>query len=355
MNGRDASGAGGRRADRRDRRADRGDRRADADRNPGDAPDGLSVRDLLRGVLAAVRSRPTAELALVAVPIPALLVAVALLPGTEAWRFSLAADGVLESRTTLWTAFASSFVHTNASHLADNVVNYWLLVAVAYPLSVIAGWRRRFLYATVIYLAVVPLASAAATLAVLGSVTDAPAAGFSDVNNALLGYLVVVWFAALASERGPADGAEGGVEGAEESVASARSGADGASNRPRRRVGVDPRWSAVAVCGSLAVVFAVPSGVDYFPALPAVGALFAAVAVLTAVALLAGGGRPRVVGLDLPAPRELLYVCGASVAVAGVIGSLVVVPFGSNVYAHLVGYVVGFTVPFLAVTTGDRA
>ncbi|MWV64258.1 rhomboid family intramembrane serine protease [Halorubrum sp. JWXQ-INN 858] len=339
MNGRDASGAGG-------RRADQGDRRADADRDPGDAPDGLSVRDLLRGVLAAVRSRPTAELALVAVPIPALLVAVALLPGTEAWRFSLAADGVLESRTTLWTAFASSFVHTNASHLADNVVNYWLLVAVAYPLSVIAGWRRRFLYAAVIYLAVVPLASAAATLAVLGSVTDAPAAGFSDVNNALLGYLVVVWFAALASETGPAD--SGGADGAE-------GGTDGASNRPRRRVGVDPRWSAVAVCGSLAVVFAVPSGVDYFPALPAVGALFAAVAVLAAAALLAGSGRPRVVGLDLPAPRELLYVCGASVAVAGVIGSLVVVPFGSNVYAHLVGYVVGFSVPFLAVIAGDRA
>jgi len=287
---------------------------------------------LFASLLVALRLRPPAEIALVFLPLPALLIAVSLLPGTEAWRLSLAADGVFESRWTLWTAFASSFVHTSSGHLLDNVVNYWLLLAVAYPLSVVAGWRRRLLYATLTYLAVVPLVSAWATIVALGGLTDAPTAGFSDVNSALLGYLVAVWFAALATETDCPIG---------EGPGGAGSGSE--------RVGVDARWSVVAVFASLTVAYVVPSGVGYFPPLPAVGALFAVTAAVAAAGLYAAVGRPHVVGIGLDPARELLYVTGASVALAGVIGSLVVVPFGSNVFAHLVGYVVGFTVPFLGV------
>ncbi len=299
---------------------------------------GPTVRGLTRAVIAAVRSRPPMDLFLAAVPIPALLVAVSLLPGTEAWRFSLAAEGVLENRATLWTAFASSFVHTSPTHLVDNVVNYWLLVAVAYPLSVIAGWRRRLLYAMVVFLAVVPLVSAWATLAVLGTVTDAPAAGFSDVNAALLGYLLVVWFVALSSERRRSG------DGAEPSVTRTEMGESG----------IDPRWSIVVALAALAVVFLSPSGVGYFPPLPNVAALLAVAAVVAGVALHVSTGRPRIAGLKLPASRELLYVTAGSVALAGVIGSLVIVPFGSNVYAHLVGFVVGFIVPYVAVAVDAR-
>ncbi|MDZ5810722.1 rhomboid family intramembrane serine protease [Halorubrum sp. AD140] len=292
---------------------------------PGDGRDDPTPptrRGLSAALLAAVRSRPPAEIALVALPIPALLVAVSLAPGTDAWRLSLSTAGVFESRQALWTAFASSFVHTTPEHLVDNIANYWLLLAVAYPLSVVAGWRRRLLWATVAYLLVVPLASAWATLVALGGLTNAPTAGFSDVNSALLGYLVVVWFAALATETG-GDGAEHG----------------------RTAIGVDARWSAVVALGSLALAYLAPSGVGYFPPLPAVGALFALSAALVAVALSAAAGRPRVVGLDLAPERELLYVTGGSVAAAGVVGSLVIVPFGSNVFAHLAGYVVGAAVP----------
>ncbi|WP_418281399.1 hypothetical protein [Halorubrum sp. DTA98] len=292
---------------------------------------GPTLRSVVTSVIAAIRSRPRAELALVAVPIPTLLVTVSLLPGSDAWRLSLAAEGVLASRWTLWTAFASSFVHTSTTHLVDNVVNYWLLVAVAYPLSAIAGWERRLLYATVVYLAVVPLVSAWATLAVLGAVTNAPAAGFSDVNSALLGYLAVVWFAALATEGRSEDAVE-------------RPTVDGPGP-----IGVDARWALVLVLASLSLTFLAPSGVDYFPPIPAVGGLFAIGAGLAGIGLFRAVGRPRVVGLNLTPARELLYVTGASVAVAGVLGSLVVVPFGSNVYAHLVGYVVGFSVAFLGV------
>jgi membrane associated rhomboid family serine protease len=291
----------------------------------GDPPP-PTLRGLLASVRAAARSQPPRDLFLIAVPLPALLVAVSLTPGTDAWRLSLATDGVFESRWALWTAFASSFVHASPAHLIDNLVNYWLLVAVAYPLSVVAGWRGRLLGSTAIYLAVVPLVSAWATIVALGGLTNAPTAGFSDVNSALLGYVVVVWFAALATETG----AEGGRD-------------------PGSAAGVDARWAVVAALGSLAVAYLAPSGVGYFPSLPAVGSLFALCAALVAAGLYVGVGRPRVVGLGLAPERELLYVTGASVAAAGVIGSLVVVPFGSNVFAHLAGYVVGVAVPLVGV------
>jgi len=311
--------------------------RAEGDsRGEGDAPDGddpPTLRGLLASVAAAVRSRPPTDLFLIALPLPTLLVAVSLMPGTDAWRLSLATGGVFESRWALWTAFASSFVHASPGHLLDNLVNYWLLVAVAYPLSVVAGWRRRLLGATAIYLAVVPLASAWATIVALGGLTDAPTAGFSDVNSALLGYVVVVWFAALATE----------TAGNETNGERDRTGG------ARPAVGVDARWSVVAALGSLALAYLAPSGVGYFPSLPAVGSLFALCAALVAVGLYIGVGRPRVVGLDLSPERELLYVTGASDAVAGVIGSLVIVPFGSNVFAHLAGYVVGVAVPLVGV------
>lgn len=297
------------------------------------APDPPTLRGLLASVRAAVRAQPPRDLFLVAVPLPALLVAVSLTPGTDAWRLSLATGGVFESRWALWTAFASSFVHASPAHLLDNLVNYWLLVAVAYPLSVVAGWRGRLLGAAAVYLAVVPLASAWATIVALGGLTNAPTAGFSDVNSALLGYVVVVWFAALATEAGE----EGDPDG------------DDGDAPAGPAVGVDARWAVVAALGSLALAYLAPSGVGYFPSLPAVGSLFAVCAALVAVGLYAGVGRPRVVGLDLPPERELLYVTGASVAAAGVIGSLVVVPFGSNVFAHLAGYVVGVAVPLVGV------
>ncbi|GAB6878484.1 hypothetical protein JCM17823_07580 [Halorubrum gandharaense] len=294
-----------------------------------------TVRRLARSVVTAVRSRPPAELAVVFLAVPTMLVAVAAAPGTENWRFSLAAEGVLTGRWTLWTAFASSFVHTSTGHLVDNVVNYWLVMGVAYPLSVIAGWRRRLAVVAVGSLVVVPVVSAWATLVTLGDLTNASAAGFSDLNNALLGYLLVVWFAALATEQPGSAAAEG-------------------THHQGAAPAVDPRWAFVAALASLAVVFAVPSGVTYFPPRPGVAVPLAAGAGGVALHLIRTRGHPRIVGLDLSPERELLYVTGASVVVAGVVGSLVVVPFGSNAYAHLVGYLVGLAAALGALVTADR-
>lgn len=290
----------------------------------------LSVRRLSSQVLLAARSQPFADLLFVFGALPTVLVGVFFLPGTASWQLSLAAESVFESRRVLWTAFASSFVHTTTDHLFDNVFNYWLVVVVAYPLSIIAGWRRRFFVMVAVYLAIVPFISAWATIVALGGVTNAPTAGFSDVNSALLGYLIVVWFAAVETDM-------------------RRDPLTGESRRPA----VDPRWAAVVAFGSLAVVYLVPSGAGYFPPIPTVGALFAVVAVGIAAVLYALVGRPVLRAAAIAPERELLYVAAASVAVAGVIGSLVLVPFGSNVFAHLAGYAVGFALPFLTVIANE--
>jgi len=150
------------------------------------------------------------------------------------------------------------------------------------------------------------------------------------VNSALLGYLVAVWFAALAAECDRV--------------------------RSETPAGVDPRWSVVVAFASLALAYLAPSGAGYFRRCPPWGRCSRVGAVLAAAGLYtAAVGRPQVAGLDLGPERELLYVTGASVAAAGVIGSLVLVPFGSNVFAHLAGYVVGFTVPFLGVLADGTA
>jgi len=160
----------------------------------------------------------------------------------------------------------------------------------------------------VVYLAVVPLVSAWATIVTLGGVTDALTAGFSDVNSALLGYLVAVWFAALAAECDRV--------------------------RSETPAGVDPRWSVVVAFASLALAYLAPSGAGYFRRRPPWGRCSRSERSSPRPGCTPRSGARK--WRDSMGPeRELLYVTGASVAAAGVIGSLVLVPFGSNVCSHI--------------------
>jgi len=286
----------------------------------GDGPRRALVRRLVRSLVAGVRRSPPADLAVGFLFVPAVLVALQLWPGSAAWRLSLSAEGVFASRWTLWTAFASSFVHSGWPHLLDNLVSYWLVAAALYPLAALAGWRRRLAETALALLSIVPFVSAWASLAVLGPLTDLPASGFSDVAAALLGTLLVVEFVAL------------------ERLGGARRDADA----PR----VDARWSGVAFALSLAMAFGAPSRAPYFPRLPVVAALCLLVAGLAATYLRLDVGWPRPV--DLPEPQELAVVYGACVVGAGVVGSLLLAAPGTNVPAHLAGYVVGFVTPYAA-------
>lgn len=273
------------------------------------------VADEIRtAIRLAIRESPTGELLAVFLVVPAVLTALYLLPGTDEWSLSLAVEGLFRSRWTLWTAFASSYVHTDPGHLLHNVAAFWMVMGVAYPLSVLAGWRRHLLSVAVVCLFVVPFASAWTTLVILGAITNVPSSGFSDVNSGFLGYLLVVWF--VAAER-ISDGA------------------------------VDRRLAFVAAPVSVAAVLAAPETVAYFPPLPRAAAACLAIAAVLAGLLVRDGALPGPVGLD-PVP-EFALVVGASVLLAGILGSMVIVPMGSNAWAHLAGYVVGLCVALPAV------
>lgn len=272
-----------------------------------------SLREVAAEVRAAireaVRSISAVEFVLVYLAVPAVLVGLYLLPGTDAWSLSLGAESLASNRWTLWTAFASSYVHTNPGHLLNNVAAYLMVMGVAYPLSACSGWRRRLTSVAVCCLFVVPFASAWTSLVTLGAITDVPSAGFSDVNAGFLGYLLVVWFVA----------AERLTEGA-----------------------IDRRFAFVAAPASVGAVLAAPETVAYFPPLRGVAAACLAVAAVIAATLVRHGALPRRVDLD-PVP-EFVLVVGASVLLAGLLGSMVIVPMGSNAWAHLAGYVVGLAV-----------
>ena len=258
---------------------------------------------------------PPVEQYLLLVALPAALSLSWLLGIGDGLRFSLAADSVVVDGRTLLTAFISNYIHVSGRHLFDNLLNFWLTLFGLYPLVSIAGWERRFRRLTVACLLVVPFVVAWVTLATLGQVTNQPSAGFSGIVAAFLG---VVPVALVAAGGKLTDGA------------------------------LDPAWSVVPFFGSLAVVFAVPS-VWYFPVQPLV-AIGCAGAALLAAGLLWWVAPPRGIvaaGRSLSADHRLALLIGATVFVFGVVGALVIVPFGTNVWGHLTGYVTGFLFAYL--------
>ncbi|MBO4248787.1 hypothetical protein IL252_13265 [Halomicrobium sp. IBSBa] len=87
---------------------------------------------------------------------------------------------------TLLTAATAPFVHLSTSHLAVNVVGYFLVVPVAYLLSVASGRRSRFFAAFFTFVLVFPVLLSYLNLAV---VRPAAGTGFSGVTMAFVGYL----------------------------------------------------------------------------------------------------------------------------------------------------------------------
>ena len=279
------------------------------------------LRTLLGVPVTALRwwrrttTAPLAEQYLLLFALPATLSLSWLLGIGEGLGFSLAVDSVTADGRTLLTAFTANYVHVSGRHLFDNLLNFWLTLFGLYPLVSIAGWERQFRRLTVGYLLVVPFVVAWVTLATLGQVTDQPSAGFSGIVAAFLGLVPVVLAAA---------------------------GGELTDGR------LDPAWSVVPFFASLAVVFAVPS-VWYFPAEPLV-ALGCGGAGLLAAGLLWWVEPPREIiaaAQPLSADHRLALLIGTTVFVFGVVGALVIVPPGTNVWGHLTGYVVGFLLPYL--------
>lgn len=113
--------------------------------------------------------------------VPILLVGVFTLPA--ATRQSLVFE---YTDPTLVTAVAAPFVHLGAGHLAVNVLAYFVVVPVAYVLSVASGRRVRFLAAFFTFVLVFPALLSVLNLAV---VRPTGGVGFSGVVMAFVGYL----------------------------------------------------------------------------------------------------------------------------------------------------------------------
>lgn len=113
--------------------------------------------------------------------VPAVLVAVFVLPTgiRRSMGFEFTDPSVL-------TAFTSAFVHLDPAHLLVNLSLYLLVVPVSFVLSVSSGSRRRFYTIFVTFLLVFPLVLSYLNLAVL---RPAVALGFSGVVMAFVGYL----------------------------------------------------------------------------------------------------------------------------------------------------------------------
>lgn len=139
--------------------------------------DGQSLASVLR---EAVRVRDCLALAVV----PLVLVAVFLLPveTRRALAFAYHDPSILH-------AYTAHFVHLRVEHLASNVLGYGLLAGVGYVLAVVAGNRRLFGVAAVTYVLAFPLVLSALNLAVP---RRALGYGFSGVNMAFAGLLGVV-------------------------------------------------------------------------------------------------------------------------------------------------------------------
>jgi len=250
--------------------------------------------------------------------VPVALGLVYLLP--SATRRALVFD---YTSPTLSTAFASAFVHLDPGHLLVNVVLYVLLAATSLALDLASGHRRRFYTAFPTFVLVFPAVLAYLNLAVPRSATTL---GFSGVAMAFAGYLPLALADYLDArfDIGPATqlapvlflSSLGLV-----SVLSVRSASDP----------VGDRAALLALAASL-------------------GALRYALAVVERSDL-----RARC--------RRLLGTSGAAELTALAAALVFTVPFVAfpaspgrgagvlNLYIHLLGYALGFLVPFVTATT----
>ena len=134
----------------------------------------------------AVLTRGSLLDAALMVAVPAVLVAVYLLPLSvrRAMTFEY-------GDPTLLTAFTAHFVHLSAGHLGANLAGYALLVPTAYLLSALAGRRRLFRVVFVGYLLALPLALSGLNAL---QARSAVGYGFSGVVLGYLGYLPMAVF-----------------------------------------------------------------------------------------------------------------------------------------------------------------
>ncbi|WP_138004993.1 hypothetical protein [Halalkalirubrum salinum] len=249
------------------------------------------------------------ELAVSFGAIPAVLTAIWILPIGYEWGLSLAAESIREPGV-LVSAYTLNYVHVDAQHLFDNVLNYVVTLAAIYPLVGIAGWRQRLAVAGGVYLTIGPAAITWLTLSAIGGTTPRLTVGFSGLTATLLGFLLVALFAAT----------------------------EAATDRS-----IQASWAVIPFVVSIAATLLFSS----IAPVPLRGDL---VALCTGVTLFSIGAvlrsRPRYPSLDDHVLLAILI--GSTIYTVGVLGALFLVPNGTNIWGHFGGYLFGFSFAYVA-------
>ena len=278
---------------------------------PGPKPRTAAERPFLERTRRKVRALDLALL----FAIPALLVLVYALP--EAFRDEFV---LYYLEPTLLTAFASHFVHLEATHLLANLLGYGLLAGVGYLLAVHGNCRRFFLSALLVIVLVFPLVLSGLNLAVP---RNAVSYGFSGVNMALLGLLPLVLGEYLRATFTP--------------------------TLERRHVGL-----AYFVATAIIALIAVPIALSTV----ALATTSVGIAGLYAHGLLQRHWQLRRLGreiLERPGYGELALAGGVVFVSYLFVAFPADVVYGTavlNIYVHFLGYSLGFIGPYLVLEAG---
>ncbi|MFC7096466.1 hypothetical protein [Halobaculum marinum] len=269
-----------------------------------------------RSVRAELRRRGRVRDCLALAVVPAVLVAVFLLP--ESTRRGLA---FVYQRPTLATAYTAHFVHLSLDHLLANVLGYVLLAGTGYVLAVLAGARRLFGAAAATNLLAFPVVLSALNLAIP---RDAVGYGFSGVTMAFAGLLAVV-------------------------------GAAYAGRRLHPAVGVRHAPGAFFAVLALVSVIVLPS-VPLAWALASVAALGALGYVGSAARALRSPAAPSAWrGVSDPGWSDILVVAAVVFFGYPFVGFPADVRSGgtlTNVYVHLLGFCLAFLVAYVCAESG---
>jgi membrane associated rhomboid family serine protease len=262
--------------------------------------------------------------ALVAAPL--VLVGVFLLPAEL--RRSLVFD---YTDPSLPTAFASAFVHLDTTHLLVNLATYGLVVPVVFVLSVVSGRRQQFFTAFVTFLLVLPVLLSYLNLAILRS---SVAFGFSGVVMAFAGYLplALAAYADVHFDIGP-------------------------------RTSLAPVlfFLALGLIAALSVQSVVPDNATVF-----LGTSGLVIATLLSAVLYGVSVYQRGTGFVRKTRRAAARSGYFELAVTGLV-LVFALPFvgfptdptlgdgAVNLYVHLLGYALGFLVPYVFTELRERA
>lgn len=234
------------------------------------------------------------------IALPALLAAIETLPQTVQDSLTLHIES-----PTLWGAYLSNFVHGGTSHLVANIANYVLLMAVLLSLAIYADWKRELYLTTIFFLTVLPLIVSAYSVWTLQGSGVVRTYGFSGIDAAFLGLLPVATFAFL-----------------------------------RREVSSNIRLhhSLVLVAVEMALILFGWGGLS-------ISVIGLSVLAILGTGLLYWDTRGEWGTLtDTPEYQTLLFIAIAFFLILP-FQNLVNVETGTNVYGHLIGFVVGFLFP----------